>query len=107
MECNSLTPLLIYKDLYASSYKDLIKYGLTPDQASRKANIYCVKNTWRFFTSEDKEAKFYRTMFYAKFYRNMFYAELSKCDKAGLLSDEEVDRLLELKEANETVSWLN
>ena len=98
MECNSLTPLLVYKDLYASTYKDLIKYGLTPDQASRKANIYCVKNTWRFFTSEDKEAKFYRTMFYARFYKDMFYAELSQCDKAGLLSDEELDRLLELKD---------
>ena len=95
MECNSLTPLLVYKDLYASSYKDLIKYGLTPDQASRKANIYCVKNTWRFFISEDKEAKFYRTMFYAKF---------SQWDKVGFLADEEVDRLLGLKEANETVS---
>ena len=55
MEYNSLTPLLVYKDLYESSYKDLIKYGLTPDQASRKANIYCVKNTWRVFISEDKE----------------------------------------------------
>ena len=81
MECNSLTPLLVYKDLYASTYKELIKYGLTPDQASRKANIYCVKNTWRFFTSEDKEAKFYRTMFYARFYRNMFYDELRQCSK--------------------------
>ena len=95
MNCDYLTPLIVYKDLYASTYKDLIKYGLTPDQASRKANIYCVKNTWRFFTSEDKEAKFYR---------NMFYAELIQCDKAGLLSDEEVDRLLGLKEADETVS---
>ena len=65
MECNSFTPLLVYKDLYESSYKDLIKYGLTPDQASRKANIYCVKNTWRVFCvkntwrvfiSEDMEA---------------------------------------------------
>ena len=82
MECNSLMPLLVYKDLYESTYKVLIKYGgLTPDQASRKANIYCVKNTWRFFTSEDKEAKFYRTMFYAKFYRNMFYDELRQCSK--------------------------
>ena len=104
MECNSLTPLLVYRDLYASSYKDLIRYGLTPDQASRKANIYCVKNTWRFFTSEDKEAKFYRTMFYAKFYKNMFYDELNQCDKAGLLSDEELNSLAELKEDNETVS---
>ena len=95
MECNSLTPLLVYKDLYESSYKDLIKYGLTPDQASRKANIYCVKNTWRFFTSEDKEAKFYRTMFYAKH---------GQWDKSGFLSDEELDRLSGLKEANETVS---
>lgn len=95
MDCNSLTPLLVYKDLYESSYKDLIKYGLTPDQASRKANIYAVKNTWRFFTSEDKEAKFYRTMFYAK---------LSQWDKVGFLSDEEIDRLLGLKEADETVS---
>ena len=98
MDCNSLTPLLVYKDLYASSYKDLIKYGLTPDQASRKANIYCVKNTWRFFTSEDKEAKFYRTMFYAK---------LSQWDKVGFLADEELNKLPELKEADETVSWLN
>ncbi len=56
MDCNSLTPLLVYRDLYASSYKDIIKYGLTPDQASRKANIYCVKNTWRVFIFEDKEA---------------------------------------------------
>ena len=88
MECNSLTPLLVYKDLYKSSYKDLIRYGLTPDQASRKANIYCVKNTWRFFTSEDKEAKFYRTM---------FYDELSQLDKSDFLSDEELDRLLKSK----------
>ena len=95
MECNSLTPLLVYRDLYASSYKDLIKYGLTPDQASRKANIYCVKNTWRFFISDDIEAKVYRTM---------FYAELSQWDKVGFLADGELDRLLELKEANETVS---
>ena len=89
MNCNSLTPLLVYKDLYELSYKDLIKYGLTPDQASRKANIYCVKNTWKFFTSEDKEAKFYRIMFYAK---------LSQWDKVGFLADEEIDRLLGLKE---------
>ena len=98
MNCDFITLLLVYKDLYASTYKDLIKYGLTPDQASRKANIYCIKNTWRFFTSEDKEAKFYRTMFYARFYKDMFYDELSQCDKAGLLSDEELDRLLELKD---------
>ncbi len=104
MECNSLTPLLVYKDLYESTYKELIKYGLTPDQASRKANIYCVKNTWRFFTSEDKEAKFYRTMFYAKFYKNMFYDELNQLDKADFLDDAELDDLLRLKEANETVS---
>lgn len=95
MDCNSLTPLLLYKDLYASTYKDLIKYGLTPDQASRKANIYCVKHTWRFFTSEDKEAKIYRTMFYAK---------LSQWDKVGFLADEELNKLPELKEADETVS---
>ena len=97
MNCNSLTPLIVYKDLYASTYKDLIKYGLTPDQASRKANIYCVKNTWRFFTSEDKEAKFYRTMFYAKFYKDMFYAELRQCDKPYFLSNKEMSSLLELK----------
>ena len=94
MNCDFLTPLLVYKALYESTYKDLIKYGLTPDQASRKANIYCVKNTWRFFTSEDKEAKFYRTMFYARFYRNMFYYELSKCDKPYFLSNEELNSLL-------------
>ena len=98
MECNSLTPLLVYRDLYASSYKDLIRYGLTPDQASRKANIYCVKNTWRFFTSEDKEAKVYRTMFYIK---------LNQLDKVDFLSDEELDRLLGLKETDETISWIN
>ena len=95
MEYNPLTPLLVYRDLYESSYKDLIKYGLTPDQASRKANIYCVKHTWRFFTSEDAEAKVYRTMFYIK---------LGQLDKVGFLADEEIDRLLGLKEANETVS---
>ena len=88
MDCNFLTPLLIYRDLYASSYKDLIKYGLTPDQASRKANIYCVKNTWRFFTSEDLEAKAYRLMFYAK---------LNQLDKVDVLSDEELDNLLGFK----------
>ena len=97
MDCNSLTPLLVYRDLYASSYKDLIKYGLTQDQASRRANIYCVKNTWRFFTSEDKEAKFYRTMFYAKFYKDMFYAELRQCDKPYFLSNKEMSSLLESK----------
>ena len=53
MNCDYLTPLIVYKDLYASTYKDLIKYGLAPDQASRKANIYCVKYSWRFFTSVD------------------------------------------------------
>lgn len=95
MDCNFLTPLLVYKDLYASSYKDLIKYGLTPDQASRKANIYCVKNTWRFFTSEDIEAKVYRTMFYIK---------PSQWDKAGCLFTEKLHILLGLKETNETVS---
>ena len=95
MNCDYLTPLIVYKDLYASSYKDLINYGLTPDQASRKANIYCVKNTWRFFISEDKEAKIYRTMFYAKLSQ-------SYSDKLGFLED--LDRLLELKEADETVS---
>ena len=96
MNCDYLTPLIVYKDLYASSYKDLIKYGLTPDQASRKANIYCVKNTWRFFTSEDKEAKFYRTMFYARFYRNMFYDELNQLGKPYFLSNEELNSLIEV-----------
>ena len=71
---NYITPLLIYKVLYESYYKDLIEYGLTPDQASRKANIYCVKNTWKFFT-------------YAKF-----------------IVTKESNNLLDLKEANEAVS---
>ena len=88
MDCDFITPLIVYKDLYASTYKDLIKYGLTPDQASRKANIYCVKNTWRFCTSEDIEAKVYRLMFYAK---------LSQLDKVDVLSDEELDKLLGFK----------
>ena len=96
MESNSLAPLIVYKDLYESTYKDLIKYGLNPDQASRKANIYCVKNTWRFFTSEDKEAKFYRTMFYARFYRNMFYDELNQLGKPYFLSNEELNSLIEV-----------
>ena len=96
MNCDYLTPLIVYKDLYASTYKDLIKYGLAPDQASRKANIYCVKNTWRFFTSEDKEAKFYRTMFYARFYRNMFYDELNQLGKPYFLSNEELNSLIEV-----------
>ena len=94
MDYISFTPLLVYKDLYESSYKDLIRYGLTQDQASHKANIYCVKNTWRFFTSEDKEAKFYRTMFSARFYRNMFYDELRQCGKPYFLSNEELNSLL-------------
>lgn len=95
MDCNFITPLLVYNDLYESTYKDLIKYGLTPDQASRKANIYCVKNTWRFFTSEDVEAKFYRTLLCAK---------INQWAKVGFLADAELDDLLRLKEANETVS---
>ena len=57
-----LTPKLIYEDLYASAYKDLLNYGLSEDQASRRANIYCVKNTWRFFTSDDKQHVIYRRM---------------------------------------------
>ena len=85
MNCDFITPLIVYKELYALTYKDLINSGLTPDQASRKANIYCVKNTWRFFTSEDKEAKVYRIMFYAK---------LNQWDKAGSLVAEELNRLL-------------
>ena len=88
MDCDFITPLIVYKDLYESTYKDLIKYGLTPDQASRKANIYCVKNTWRFCTSEDIEAKVYRLM---------FYANLSQLDKVDVLSDEELDKLLGFK----------
>lgn len=47
-----LTPKLIYEDLYASAYKDLLMYGLSEDQSSRKANIYAVKNTWTVFTTE-------------------------------------------------------
>ena len=43
-----LTPKLIYEDLYTSAYKDLLNYGLSEDQSSRKANIYAVKNTWNF-----------------------------------------------------------
>lgn len=43
-----LTSKLIYKDLYASAYKDLLMYGLSEDQSSRKANIFAVKNTWKF-----------------------------------------------------------
>lgn len=57
-----LTPLIIYNDLYASSFKDLIKYGLTEDQASRKANMYAVKHTWFFFSSAEPSARTYRTM---------------------------------------------
>ena len=61
-----LTPKLIYEDLYASAYKDLLMYGLSEDQSSRKANIYAVKNTWKFFTSEDTECRVYRRMFIYK-----------------------------------------
>lgn len=62
-----LTPKLIYEDLYASAYKDLLMYGLSEDQSSRKANIYAVKNTWKFFTSEDKECKIYRRALFYKY----------------------------------------
>ena len=57
-----LTPKLIYEDLYTSVYKDLLMYGLSEDQSSRRANIYAVKNTWKFFTSEHRECKIYRRM---------------------------------------------
>ena len=57
-----LTPKLIYEDLYTSAYKDLLNYGLSEDQSSRKANIYAVKNTWSFFTSNDKQHVIYRRM---------------------------------------------
>ena len=85
MNCDFLTPLLVYKDLYESTYKDLINSGLTPDKASRIANIYCVKNTWRFFTSEDREAKAFRFMFYVKH---------SQWNKARFLVAEELNRLI-------------
>lgn len=55
-----LTPKLIYEDLYALAYKDLLRYGLSEDQSSRRANIYAVKNTWKFFTSEDRVYIIYR-----------------------------------------------
>lgn len=64
-----LTPKLIYEDLYASAYKDLLMYGLSEDQSSRKANIYAVKNTWNFFTSEDKQQIIYRSMLALKLIR--------------------------------------
>lgn len=57
-----LTPELIYKDLYASAYKDLIKYVLTEDLASCKASIYAVKHTWYCFSSKHSEAFAYRDM---------------------------------------------
>lgn len=57
-----LTPKLIYEDLYASAYKDLLMYGLSEDQSSRKANLFAVKYTWYFFTSENKECRIYRRM---------------------------------------------
>lgn len=57
-----LTPLIIYNDLYASSFKNLIKYGLTQDQASCKANMYAVKHTWFFFSSTEPSARTYRAM---------------------------------------------
>ena len=85
MNYDFITPLIVYKDLYESTYKDLIKYGLTPDQASRKANIYCVKNTWRFYTSEDIEASLYRIMFRVK---------PSQWNKPYFLSNEELNSLL-------------
>ena len=64
-----LTPKLIYEDLYASAYKDLLNYGLSEDQSSRKANIYAVKNTWNFFTSDDKQHVIYRRMLEFKLIR--------------------------------------
>ena len=61
-----LTPKLIYEDLYTSAYKDLLTYGLSEDQASRKANIYAVKNTWNFFTSNHRQCVLYRIMLIVK-----------------------------------------
>lgn len=59
---NPLTPKLIYESLYAFVYTSLIKYGLSKDLSSRKANIYTVKHTWYYFSSIDKEATTYRYM---------------------------------------------
>ena len=63
-----LTPKLIYEDLYASAYKDLLTYGLSEDQSSRKANIYAVKYTWKFFTSKYRKCRIYRSMLIYKKY---------------------------------------
>lgn len=57
-----LTPQIIYKDLYKSTFKELTKYGISEDQASRKANIYAVKNTWYLFSSAKTDAVIYRRM---------------------------------------------
>jgi len=49
------TPLDIYNHLYRTLKSHKIKCGMDEDMASRKANIYAVKNTWKVFVSLAKE----------------------------------------------------
>lgn len=42
-----MEPIDIYKTIYAKEFKRYLKLLYTDDKASRLANIYAVKNTWK------------------------------------------------------------
>lgn len=44
-----MTPIDIYKTIYAKEFKRYLKLLYTDDKASRLANIYAVKNTWKYY----------------------------------------------------------
>lgn len=78
-----ITQELIYKDLYNSAYENLLEYEIDKDLASRKANIYAVKNASNLFASDDLKAIAYRRMLDYKFNGNKY------------LTSQEIDKLLE------------
>lgn len=91
-----LTSQIIYKDLYKSAFNALVKYGISEDQASRKANIYAVKHTWHLFSSDNREAVIYR---------RMLDFSLNGDKQHKPLSTEEFNALLDAtEEPNATVS---
>ena len=44
-----MTPIDIYKTIYAKEFKRYLKLLYTDDKASILANIYAVKNTWKHY----------------------------------------------------------
>ena len=44
-----MTPIDIYKTIYAKEFKRYLKLLYTDDKASRLANIYAIKNTCKYY----------------------------------------------------------